>query len=197
MASAALRTRFTPEQYLAAERKAAFKSEYLDGYITAMSGASREHNRIAGNFYYKISDRLENRPSEAFISDLRVCVSSTGLYAYPDVIVVCGEPEFQDDELDTLLNPTVIVEVLSPTTESYDRGAKFAHYRRLPSLKEYVLIDQSQVLVGRYLRQGDDWVFSALDDLDGTLKIVSINCSLPLRDIYARVSFSDEHPGKA
>jgi Uma2 family endonuclease len=197
MSSAALKTHFTPEQYLAAERKAAFKSEYLGGYITAMSGASREHNRIAGNFYHKIRGQLENRPCEAFISDLRVCVSSTGLYTYPDVIVVCGEPAFQDDELDTLLNPTVIVEVLSPTTESYDRGAKFAHYRRLPSLKEYVLIDQSQVLVERYVRQGEDWVFSALDDLDGTLRLISIDCSLPLRDIYARVSFSDEQVGKA
>jgi Uma2 family endonuclease len=191
MSSAALRTRVTPEQYLAAERKAAFKSEYFDGYITAMSGASREHNRIAGNFYYEIRNKLENRPCEAFIGDLRVRVNATGLYTYPDVIVVCGEPEFLDAELDTLLNPTVIVEVLSPTTESYDRGAKFAHYRRLPSLKEYVLIDQSQVLVERYLRQGDDWVFSALDDLDATLKLVSINCSLPLREIYARVNFSD------
>jgi Uma2 family endonuclease len=197
MSSAALRTRITPEQYLAAERKAAFKSEYLDGYITAMSGASRKHNRIAGNFYRKVSDQLENRPCEAFISDLRVRVNSTGLYTYPDVTVVCGEPEFLDDELDTLLNPTLIVEVLSPTTESYDRGAKFAHYRRLPSLNEYVLIDQSQVLVERYIRQGDDWVFSALDDLDATLKLVSINCSLPLRDIYARVNFSEEQMGKA
>ncbi len=196
MSSAALRTRFTPEQYLAAERKAAFKSEYLDGFITAMSGASREHNRIAGNVYHKIGNQLENRPYEAFISDLRVCVSSTGLYTYPDVIVVCGEPEFQDDEVDTLLNPTAIVEVLSPTTESYDRGAKFAHYRRLPSLKEYVLVAQDRVLVERYTRQGDDWVFSAPDDLDGTLKLVSINCSIPLRDIYARVGFSDEQMGK-
>ncbi len=196
MSSAALRTRFTPEQYLAAERKAAFKSEYLNGFITAMSGASREHNRIASNLHYKIRDQLENRPCEVFISDLRVCVSSTGLYTYPDVIVVCGDAEFQDDEVDTLLNPTVIIEVLSPTTESYDRGAKFAHYRRLPSLKEYVLIAQDRVLVERYVRQGDDWVFSALDDLDGTLKLVSIDCSIPLRDIYARVSFSDEQVEK-
>ena len=196
MSSAALRTRVTPEQYLAAERQAAFKSEYLDGYITAMYGASREHNRIAGNVYHKISHQLENRLCEAFISDRRVCISSTGPFTYPDVIVVCNEPEFQDDQVDTLLNPTVIVEVLSPTTESYDRGAKFANYRRLPSLKEYVLIDQSQVLVKRYIRQGDDWVFSALDDLDATLKLVSIDCSLPLRDIYTRVSFSDEQNGK-
>jgi Uma2 family endonuclease len=196
MSSAALKTRYTREEYLAMERKAAFKSEYLNGFITAISDASREHNRIAGNVYHKISDQLENRPCEAFISDLRVCVSSTGLYTYPDVIIVSGNAEFQDDEVDTLLNPTVIVEVLSPTTESYDRGAKFAHYRRLPSLKEYVLVAQSHVLVERYTRQGDDWVFSALDDLDGTLKLVSINCSVPLRDIYARVSFSDEQVEK-
>src|SRR5476651_1687481 len=102
MAFAALKTRYTPEQYLAVERKAAFKSEYLDGYITSMSGSSRAHNRIAGDIYRKISDQLENRPCEAFISDLRVCVSPTGLYTYPDVIVVCGEAQFQDDEVDTL-----------------------------------------------------------------------------------------------
>jgi Uma2 family endonuclease len=196
MSSAALKTRYTSEEYLAMERKAAFKSEYLNGFITAMSGASREHNRIAGNLHYNIRDRLENRPCEVFISDLRVWVSSTGLYTYPDVIVVCGDAEFQDDEVDTLLNPTVIIEVLSPTTESYDRGAKFAHYRRLPSLKEYVLIAQDRVLVERYVRQGDDWVFSALDDLDGTLKLVSIDCSIPLRDICARVSFSEEQVEK-
>jgi len=197
MASAALKTRYTPEQYLALERKAAFKSEYLDGCITAMSGARRAHNRIAGNIYRKISDQLENGPCEAFIGDLRVCVSPTGLYTYPDVIVVCGEAQFQDDEVDTLLNPTLIVEVLSPTTESYDRGAKFGHYRRLASLKEYVLVAQDQVLVERFIGQGDDWLLSAQDRLDDTLRLTSIDCSIRLREIYARVGLSDQAMGKS
>jgi Uma2 family endonuclease len=191
MASAALKTRYTPEEYLAMERKASFKSEYLDGYITSMAGASRKHNRIAGNMYRKISDQLENRPREAFISDLRVFISSTGLYTYPDVLVVCGEPEFLDALVDTLLNPTLIVEVLSPTTELYDRGAKFGHYRRLASLREYVLVAQDQVLVERFIRQGDDWLLSAHNQLTETLRLSSIDCSLPLREIYSRVNFSD------
>jgi len=192
MASAVPKTRFTPEQYLAWERKAGFKSEYYDGYITAMAGASRMHNRIAGNFYRKISDQPENRACEAFISDLRLCVSSTGLYTYPDVMALCGEALFQDDEVDTLLNPMVIVEVLSPTTELYDRGAKFGHYRRLDSLKEYVLVAQNRVLVERFTGQGDDWLLSALNDFNDTLRLVSIDCSVPLREIYARVDFSEE-----
>jgi Uma2 family endonuclease len=179
------------------ERKAPFKSEYFDGCITAMSGASREHNRIAGNLYRKISDQLENGPCEAFIGDLRVCVNPTGLYTYPDVTVVCGEAQFQDDEVDTLLNPTVIVEVLSPTTESYDRGAKFEHYRRLASLKEYVLVSQGQVLVERFIRQGDDWLRSAQDHLDDTLSLTSIDCSVSLRDIYSRVGFAKQETGKS
>jgi Uma2 family endonuclease len=197
MASAALKTRYTPEQYLALERKAAYKSEYLDGYITSMSGASRAHNRIAGNFYRRISDQLENRPCEAYISDLRVCVNPTGLYTYPDVIVVCGAPEFLDDEVDTLLNPTLIALVLSPTTELYDRGAKFGHYRRLASLKEYVIIAQNQVLVERFVRQGDDWLLSAQNQLSEVLRLTSIDCSLPIREIYSRVSFTEQETGEA
>jgi Uma2 family endonuclease len=192
MASAALETRYTPEQYLAVERKADFKSEYLDGLITAMWGVSRAHNRIAGNMYRKISDQLEIRPCEAFISDLRLRVSPTGLYTYPDVMVVCGEAEYLDDEVDTLLNPTMVVEVLSPTTESYDRGAKFAHYRQLASLKEYVLVAQNRMLVERFTRQGDIWLPLVQTDPDDTLRLASIDCSVAVREIYARVSFSGE-----
>src|SRR5262245_5931553 len=131
MASAVLRTRYTPEQYLALERKAAFKSEYDNGLIAATAGSSRVHNLISGNLAGEIRTQLKSRPCEVYVSDMRVCVSRTGLYTYPDVVAVCGEAQFQDGEVDTLLNPTMIVEVLSPTTESYDRGRKFGHYRRL------------------------------------------------------------------
>src|SRR5262245_5122353 len=133
MASAALKTRYTPEQYLALERKADFRSEFCNGFITAMAGASREHNLPAGNLHAEIRSQLKGRPCETYVNDLRVLVSRTGLYTYPDVVAVCGEAQFLDDEVDTLLNPTVIVEVLSPSTESYDRGRKFGHYRQLPS----------------------------------------------------------------
>jgi len=187
MASAAFEKRFSPQEYLALERKADFKSEYYDGFITAMAGANREHNLIALNLGGEVSSQLKERPCEAYISDMRVYIDRTGVYTYPDVVIVCDEPQFQDDEVDTLLNPTAIVEVLSPTTETYDRGKKFLHYRRLPSLREYVLVSQDKVLVERYMRQGDDWLLTELNQIDDTLRLASIDCELPLREIYAKV----------
>jgi Uma2 family endonuclease len=192
MASAAVTPRCTPEQYLAMERKASFKSEYYNGFITAMAGTSREHSLIAGNVSGEIREQFKNRSCEVHASDMRVLVSPTGLYTYPDVVAVCGEPRFLDDEVDTLLNPTMIVEVLSPTTESYDRGAKFAHYRRLASLQEYVLIAQDQVRVELYTRQGDGWLLTELSQLDQTLRLSSIDCEVPLREIYAKVRFPED-----
>jgi Uma2 family endonuclease len=190
MASAALKTRYTPSQYLALERDAEFKHEYYDGYITAMAGGSPEHNQVAGNIFRKLGNQLEDRECVAYISDLRLLVSSTGLYTYPDVMVVCGEALFQKIEgVKTLLNPTMIVEVLSATTEAYDRGAKFAHYRQLSSLKEYVLVSQDKVLVERYTRQGDDWVLSEFRSLADALRLRSIDCAISLREIYAKIKF--------
>jgi Uma2 family endonuclease len=191
MASAALKTRYTPSQYLALERDAEFKHEYYDGYITAMAGGSPEHNQLAGNIFRKLGNQLEDRECRAYISDVRLCVSSTGLYTYPDVMVVCGEALFQKIEgVESLLNPAMIVEVLSPTTESYDRGDKFADYRQLPSLKEYVLVSQDKVLVERYTRQGDDWVLTEFKALADTLQLASIDCAVSLREIYAKVNFA-------
>ena len=189
MASAALKTRYTPSQYLALERNAEFKNEYYDGYITAMAGRSREHNRIARNIARQFDYQFEDRECEAFTSDTRLCVSSTELYTYPDVMAVCGESRFQKIEgVESLLNPTIIVEVLSPTTESYDRDAKFAHYRQLPSLKAYVLVSQDKVLVECYTRQGGDWVLSEFKGLADTLQLPSIGCAISLREIYATVN---------
>jgi Uma2 family endonuclease len=196
MASAALKRRYSPQEYLALERQADFKSEYLDGIIVAMAGASRAHNLIAGNLNGEIRAQVKNRPCETYPSDMRVLISQTGLYTYPDVSVVCGEKFFLDDKEDTLLNPTVIVEVLSPTTESYDRDQKFGHYRRLASLREYVLVAQNEVLVVRYLRQGDDWLPTELRNIDDTLSLTSIDCHVPLREIYARIVFSEAPPAQ-
>jgi Uma2 family endonuclease len=193
MASATVIPRITPEQYLALERKADFKSEYGNGFIIAMAGTSREHSLIAGNVYRKIGNQFEDRPCEAHINDMRVRVGPTGLYTYPDVVAVCGEAKFEDDELDTLLNPTMIVEVLSLTTEAYDRGAKFAQYRQLASLREYVLIAQDKILVERYTRQGEDWLRADFRSLDESLRLSSIDCEIPLREIYAKVKL----PGDA
>jgi Uma2 family endonuclease len=189
MASASSIPRFTPEQYLALERKADLKSEFCNGFIIAMAGATREHNVIAGNLHGEIRSQLKDRPCEVYISDMRVRVSPTGLFTYPDVVAVCGEASFLDDKSDTLLNPTMIVEVLSTSTESYDRGDKFAHYRRLESLREYVVVAQNKVLVERFSRQGDQWLLTEFRNLDDTLELTSIDCAIPLREIYARIGF--------
>ncbi len=125
----------TPADYLAAERKSALKSEYINGHVYAMAGASRVHNLIALNTASELRAQLRGRPCEAYVNDMRVKVERTGMYTYPDVIALCEEPRFEDENVDTLLNPTVIIEVLSPSTERYDRGEKFAHYRRLESLE--------------------------------------------------------------
>ena len=192
--STAERLTYTPEQYLALDRKTEYRSEYRDGFIVAMSGASREHNLIALNLGAELRSQLRDRPCETYVRDMRVRVRSGGPYAYPDVVVVCGEAQFEDEELDTLLNPTVIVEVLSPTTEAYDRGQKFARYRRLPSLREYVLASQDRMLIERYARQDETWVLTEFSDPDDVLTLPSIGCEVPLREIYARVTFPDEGP---
>ena len=156
-----------------------------------MSGASREHNLIAGNILRETGSQLKDRPCEVYVSDMvRVGVNPTGLYTYPDVVAVCGEPDFEDSELDTLLNPTLIVEVLSPSTEAYDRGEKFAHYRRLVSLREYVLVSQDRVCVERYVRQGDGWLLTELSRLEDNLRLTSIDCDVALSEIYAKIQFS-------
>lgn len=189
MATAAKEPFYTPEQYLALERKAPYKSEYHDGCIFAMTGASREHNLIAGNVHAAIHSQLRNRPCEAYVSDMRVRVSAMDLYTYPDVVVACGGPQFEDRKLDTLLNPKLIVEVLSDSTEAYDRGVKFKHYRRLASLQEYVIISQDKVLVERYTRQGAEWLLAESSDLKDVLRLASIECEVPLSEIYAKVEF--------
>jgi Uma2 family endonuclease len=195
MSSAATKIRFTPQEYLALERKSETRNEYYNGEIFAMAGASREHNLIVGNLLRDIGNQLEDRPCESYPSDMRVSIEATGLYTYPDVSVVCGEPRFQDREVDTLLNPTVIVEVLSPSTEAYDRGDKFRHYRRIDSLREFVLISQDRMMVERYTRRGNDWVLSDLTDPDQVLKLESIGCQIPLDRIYAKITFPE--PGAA
>ena len=191
MPSVAMQPRYTPEEYLALERKADYKSEYVNGQVIAMAWANRSHNLIAGNLYREISPQLRGRPCEAYISDMRVKVSRTGLYTYPDVVVVCGEIHFEDVHNDTLLNPTVIVEVLSASTEAYDRGEKFAHYRRLESLQEYLLVAQDKVRIEHYVRQGAQWVLSEASTLDETVQLASISCDVALRDVYDKVQFAE------
>lgn len=190
MSVTAVQPHLTPEEYLALERKAITKSEYLNGHIYAMAGASREHNLITVNISSLLNVELREQPCEVYANDMRLKISSTGLYTYPDVAVVCGEPHFEDIHLDTLLNPIVLFEVLSDSTEAYDRGEKFAHYRRLESLQEYILVAQDRVRVEHYLRQGEQWLLTELSNLDEVLHLVSIDCNLSVREIYAKVKFS-------
>jgi Uma2 family endonuclease len=191
MSDLAVKYRYTPEEYLALERKAEYKNEYVNGQIFAMSGASRNHCLIVGNIGCELGRQFKNRPCEVYISNMRMKVSQTGMYTYPDVVAVCGEVRLEDAHNDTLLNPTVIVEVLSDSTEAHDRGEKFAHYRRLESLQEYLLVAQNQVRVEHYVRQGKLWVLTEESNLDGTVHLVSIDCTLSLQEIYYKVEFAD------
>ena len=152
--SSASAQQYTPAEYLVRERAAEYKSEYVNGFIVAMTGASRAHNVITANVGGEVRVQLKGRPCEVYIAGMRVKVSLTGAYRYPDIVVACGDIAFEDAELDTLLNPVLIVEVLSPTTEAADRGEKFAHYRRLASLQEYLLVAQDVPRIEQFVRQG-------------------------------------------
>ena len=182
------KTYLTPEEYLALERKAEYKSEYLAGEMFAMSGASPRHVLIVTNVVAELRGQLKQRPCTVYSSDLRVKVSPTGLYTYPDVVVVCDQPQFADEQRDTLLNPTLIVEVLSESTKDYDRGEKFEHYRTLPSLSEYVLIAQDKYHVEHFVRQPDNrWLLSETNWLEDTIHLSSIDCDLALIEVYDKV----------
>lgn len=185
------KTYLTPEEYLAFERRCEYKNEYFDGEIFAMTGASREHNLITVNIGRELSQQLKTRPCEAYISDMRVLIPRTTNYLYPDVVVVCGGPKFADSYLDTLTNPTLVVEVLSESTEVYDRGRKFEQYRKLESLREYLLVAQDKLLVERYLRQpGGGWLLSEFGRAEEALELPSIECRLLVGDIYHKVEFN-------
>jgi Uma2 family endonuclease len=190
MASLPARTLFTPEGYITQERKALHKSEYLSGQIFAMSGASRAHNLITGNIFNRLYNQLVASDCEVYSSDMRVQPSPTA-YFYPDVVVACGEPRFEDDVFDTLLNPTVIVEVLSPSTAAYDRGEKFEHYQQLTSLQDYILISQNRCGVEHYQRQGLQWERTEFCAPEDVMSLISIGCEISLRDIYTRVTVAD------
>ena len=181
-------TFLTPEQYLEIERQAQFKSEYYRGQMFAVAGGKAPHNLLSIRLASELDQQLRKKPCQVYGSDMRVRVSATGLYTYPDVSVVCAEAQFADDELDTLLNPSVIVEVLSPSTEAYDRGRKFEHYRSIDSLAEYLLVSSDRMQVELFARQPDGhWLLTAASGPDGVIELRSINCRLALRDLYEKV----------
>lgn len=188
-----LKSFVSPQEYLRLERQAEHKSEYLNGEIFAMSGASRKHNLLTINIGGSLNQQLRGKPCEVYASEMRVKVRATGLCTYPDVVVVCGEPQLEDEYLDTLLNPTVLVEVLSKSTERYDRIAKTSYYRTLDSLKEHLLVSQDESRVEHYVKQADGtWLLIEHRSLDSDVELQSIGCSLGLRDIYDEVQI-DPH----
>ncbi len=191
MASNAV-TKVTEEQYLAIDRAAEFRSEFIDGEIVAMSGGSMRHARLGASLLAQFYLALQGSQCEAFGPDFRVRVSPR-MYTYPDVTVVCGKPMLADERQDILLNPTVIVEVLSPSTEHYDRGVKFQHYRSIESLQDYILVSQDQIRVEQYTRvQAHTWTFREYQSSDETLLIESAGISVPIARIYERVDLSSE-----
>jgi Uma2 family endonuclease len=178
----------TSAEYLVFERQSEEKHEYQGGEIIAMSGASRAHGRISWNLSGTLFPQLESRGCEAFVSDMRVHIPVTDRYTYPDLVVACGDPRFEDAELDTLTTPTLIIEILSPTTEDRDRGTKLFQYRSIPSLEVILLVAQDRVHVEQYLRQGDgSWILTDFDDLETVLELPAIGSRLTLADIYKRV----------
>lgn len=190
MASApAQKSLYTPEQYLEREREAEFRSEYISGEILAMAGASFEHGIITSNLTRLLNAQLEDEPCVVIPNDMRVQANVTGPYFYPDLVVVCEEPRFGDGRGDSLLNPTVLIEVLSPSTEAYDRGEKFIYYRRIASLQEYVLVAQNTPRVERYVRQGDFWLLAEYAGMEATVPLETIGCTLELGSIYRKVTF--------
>lgn len=174
-------------EYLELERQAPHKSEYYKGEIFAMAGATREHNKIVASIIATIGQHLKGKGCSFFPSDLRIHNNVNGFYTYPNVIVVCGKEEYLDNKFDTLLNPTVLFEVLSTTTEDYDRGTKFKLYRSLPSLQNYVLVSSTEFAAEVYTRSNDQWILSTAKDKNDCIHISAINYDLPLSDVYAQI----------
>ena len=188
MGQPAIRTGLTPAEYLAFERAAEEKHEYADGEIFAMAGCSREHSLISGNVYGELGLALLDRPCELHTAHMRVKIAATGRYVYPDASVVCDEPIFEDAGVDTLLNPKLIVEVLSDSTEAYDRGDKFEQYRSIPSFTDYVLISQKAMRVEHFQRQPDGrWLLTIVGP-GGKLTIESIGVTIAIDRLYFKVS---------
>ena len=191
---------YTEEEYLARERAAEERSEYLDGVIYTMAGESPNHGRVSVNLVLELGTQLRNKPCDVFTKDMKIRsgplpqrrFSTKGLFSYPDLVVVCGKLQVLDEHQDVIINPTVIVEVLSESTQHFDRVAKFQRYQKhLPTLRDYVLVSQTEPLIEHYHRDDDSavWQYVSVSGLKGVLQLLSIKCRLRLADVYRRVSF--------
>jgi Uma2 family endonuclease len=195
MAAYAKPYRFTPQEYLDWERQQETKHQYLDGDIVAMAGASPPHTMIQWDMSIEIGVQLKGSQCQAFSNDMRILVPACNRYYYADIPIACGEPDFEDRYGDTLTNPTVLIEILSPSTEQMDRGEKLLCYQTLPSLQLYVLVAQNEPRVEIYRRHGNEWRYTVTRGLDATVVLEPIGVTLRLADIYARVTFEDSTQG--
>jgi len=185
----------TVADYLAGERApgSVIRHEYLDGEVWAMAGESLEHSTICTHLIYLLVGQLRGKPCRALSPNMKVRTNPTGLYSYPDLTVVCGEPIFHDEHRDVLVNPTVIVEVLSPTTEAFDRGTKWICYQQIATLSDYLLIAQNRPFIEHYVRQTDGrWLYSIAESLAASVEIASIDCRIPLAEVYERIEFAGD-----
>ena len=180
----------SPEEYLESERAATEKHEYYQGEIFAMSGCSLKHNKIFSNFFGELAYKFKGKSCKPFGSDLRIHIPKNTLYTYPDISIICGDPNLTDDKFDTATNPSVIIELLSKSTRNYDKGEKFTLYRDIDSLKEYILVDTEKVFVEKHIRNADNsWQLTDYRSLDNSFTIETINSNFLLKDIYEGVSF--------
>jgi Uma2 family endonuclease len=181
---------YSPEEYLVLEEAADYKSEYIDGQIVPMPGGSANHNRITGNVFVALNVAFKTQDFEAFMNDLRLWIPERRIYTYPDVMVVEGEPEYVNDRTDMIINPQVIVEVLSNSTQGYDRTDKFAAYRTIPTFEEYLLFDQTKIYVEQYSKTANKrWSFREYDLEDETISLTSVELEIAIVDIYNKVKF--------
>lgn len=184
--------RLTAEQYLFAERQSDTKSEYFDGEIFAMAGASREHNQISANLVRVLGNQLLDKPCSVYSSDMKVRIEKARKYTYPDLVIACQTERFEDEHRDVLLNPVVILEILSDSTEAYDRGRKFLHYQLLDSLAVYLLVSQDTPRIEMFTRREDGtWLYAKFHGLEAVVEIESIGCNLRLGDVYHKVDLPD------
>jgi Uma2 family endonuclease len=185
----------TPQEYLEIERKAEFRSEYHGGEMFAMAGATRAHNLVNTNAVAELRDQLRHTPCEVYSNDMRVYIPAAGLYTYPDIVVVCDRPQFADEEFDTLLNPVLVGEVLSPSTEVYDRTDNFEMVQSIPSLQEYLLLRADRMHADLLTRQSDSkWLLAPASRVEDVVEFSSIPCRLVLKDIYEKVEFGTKPP---
>jgi Uma2 family endonuclease len=190
------RTLLTPQEYLEIERKAEFRSEYHAGEMFAMAGATRAHNLVDTNAVAELRDQLRHSPCEVYSKDMRVYIPAADLYTYPDIVVVCDKPRFADEEFDTLLSSVLLGEVLSPSTEVYDRTDKFEMYQTIPSLQEYLLLAANRMHGDLFTRQSDGkWLLAQTSREEDFIEFSSIPCRLALRDVYEKVEFGTEPSG--